>query len=137
MKKIVSIFKIIIQLNLVFFKPLLRIFITLLFSTFCCFQVASADTEELIKSAKKDSVNVYSGPSSSKKIKGFTIESDELKGKIIEDSAMNGRFLKIKFNGKGQWIKAKQVYTTQVYDVGACEKPNKTTGTRAAVNCTE
>jgi len=138
MKKTVLIFKRIIQLNIMSLKALVRFFIRFLFSIFFCFQIVHADTDVIIKSAKVDLVNVYSGSSSSKKTKD-TIAASDIDGKkiIVTDQAMNGRFLKIKYKGKDQWIKAKQVKTTQKYDVGACEVQNKATGVRAAVNCTK
>ncbi len=102
-----------------------------------CSQVSHADTGITIKKAKKDKdITAYSAPSSSKKIDESIPASKVNNISVIED-AMNGRFLKINVDGKHQWIKAKHVITSQVYDVGACEKQNKSTGTRAAVNCTE
>lgn len=93
-----------------------------------------------IKSGQKELV-VYSAPSSSKKTGTFPVDkilglSQGKRLDVLED-AMNSRFLKVNINGNLQWIKAKQVITTQTYDVGNCEKQDDAlTGTRAAVNCT-
>lgn len=118
------------------FKYFFYTIISLLLFAFYYSQAAYADTGITITKAKKPEITTYSGPSSSKKLHE-TINESKLKNIPVKKNAMNGRFLNVEVDGKGQWIKAKQVFTTQTYDVGACESQNKSSGTRAAVNCTD
>ncbi len=136
-KKQQSFFNLPALLNFESFIQLFRIVVLFLVTSFCFFKPVYADTGVTITEAKKSDINTYSGPSSAEKT-GNTITVGELAKKPILEDAMNGRFLKVELKAGGDiWIKAKQVITTQVYDVGACEKQNKSSGTRAAVNCTE
>lgn len=118
------------------------------FNTFCftlilliTSQSAYADIQvTAIKSGQKELI-VYSAPSSSKKTGALPVDKilglSQGKSLDVLEDAMNSRFLKVNINGDIQWIKAKQVITTQSYDVGSCEKQDDAiTGTRAAVNCT-
>lgn len=103
--------------------------------------LAKSDLQVIAVKKGQDKLVVYTEPSSAKK--SGVLAVDKITGlsqgqslDVLEE-AMSSRFLKVKINGSIHWIKAKQVITTQNYDLGSCEKQNDAvSGNRAAVNCT-
>jgi len=106
-------------------------------------QISYAGSDIQVTGIRKgqNTLNVYTEPSASSKKGAIPVDQiQELsQGKTLEvlDEAINGRYLKVNINGEALWIKAKQVISTQTFDVGSCEKSNAIGGVRGAVNCTK
>ena len=117
------------------------LFFLLLMSALSFSPITYADIQITGVRKGQTALKVYTEPSAAAK-KG-TIAVDQIKelaqGKTLEviDQAVNGRYLKVIINGEALWIKAKQVKTTQTFDVGSCEQSKALTGVRGAVNCTK
>ena len=98
--------------------------------------------EQLYITSAKSNVSklkTYSAPKSKAKLGSIDvklIKEFSNNGRIkVEEEKMNGRFLFVNINNNDVWIKAKQVNTTQKFDLGKCDKASNVTGIRGAVNC--